>query len=106
MNVQKLYIPPKDAATVMRFLGNDQWFSTDLTWNTLMPLVDKIETLESEDGRGQVPYVVTIEPQYCVISRGGEAVLWETQSEPDEPKIQTVWETVLKFIEAYNNKDI
>jgi hypothetical protein len=68
-------------------------------WNELMPVVEKIESMTVVDGRGEVNYVFTIEANYCVISQGGEAPLFENQH---DTKIQCVFQTVIDFIQWYN----
>jgi hypothetical protein len=64
-----------------------------------MAVVEKIESMTVVDGRGEVNYVFTIEANYCVISQGGEAPLFENQH---DTKIQCVFQTVTDFIHWYN----
>ena len=74
------------------------------SWDWLMPVVEKINGLQvPEDSRGDVTYVVTIEPGYCVISAGGEGIVCEKQSfGEDLPLIAIVYEAVVDFIGQYN----
>lgn len=73
------------------------------SWDILMPAVEKIESLTTEDGRGEVNYIVTIEPGYCVISVGGEAQVVEVQDH-DLVKITIVHQAVYDFINYYNSE--
>lgn len=66
------------------------------SWNMLMPVVEKIESIEIKKGCNPV---VTIETGYCVISNNGEEPIVENQI---ENKIESVWQAVINFINWYN----
>lgn len=69
-------------------------------WNELMSVVDYIESLQGEDGRGKVNYVVTIDSSYCVISLGGEEIVADYQG---ENRMDSTYQAVIKFITATTN---
>lgn len=72
------------------------------SWDWLMPVVEKIETIEIPDYYlPECYFIVTIEPGYCVISENGEAPMVEYQDQ-ESPKISIVYEAVIEFIEWYN----
>lgn len=81
--------------------GNKDLFYHE-SWNQLMQVVEKIETLKAYDGRGEVNYVVSIEVNQCIISQGGEG---EIEYEQADTKIAATWEAVVKFIEWYNSEN-
>lgn len=65
-----------------------------LSFDSLMPAVEKIESLEDENGR--IAYV-TIHDKYC------EILLKDSVIECDgETKLQAVYNAVISFIEWYN----
>ena len=66
-------------------------------WNDLMPVVDYIESLTGEDGRGKVNYVVTMDSSYCVISLGGEEIVADYQG---ENRMDSTYNAILKFIDS------
>lgn len=68
-------------------------------WNELMPVLDRIESLTAEDGRGVVNFVVTQDSVYCVISQGGEAIIADYQG---ETRIECTYGAILKFIKWHN----
>lgn len=101
MEVQKITISKEARLLISIFMGEDYPFEIDYNW--LMPVVEKIESLTMEDGRGEVNYVVTIETDYCVVSVGGEEVVAEAQAfDSGISKIGIVYECVVKFTEWYN----
>lgn len=71
------------------------------SWDWLMPVVEKIETLTAFDGRGEVNYIVSIEANQCIISQGGEG---EIEYEQSEAKIGATWKAVVQFINWYNTQ--
>lgn len=75
------------------------------SWDWLMPVVEKINSLQvPKDSRGDVTYVVTIEPGYCVISQGGEGIVFEKQAfDSGLPLIAIVYEAVVEFIKYHNS---
>lgn len=72
-------------------------------WEDLMPIVELVESLTAEDGRGEVNFIVTIEKDYCCVSQGGEAQISETQAYDNEPKIEVVWRCVVGFFKWHKN---
>jgi|ERR1700722_302760 len=74
----------------------------DSDWNWLMDVVEKIKSLQGEDGRGKVNYVVIIENEYVVISLGGEQEIVQMQADDDEKQIHLVHRAVYDFITWYN----
>jgi len=72
-------------------------------WGWLMPVVEKIEKIPMEDGRGEVNPIVTIECNYCIISQGGENTIVEVVwADEERTKIQAVWQAAVEFIKWYN----
>lgn len=81
---------------------HESLFKYQTSWNWLMPVVEKIETVPVIEGGKDDSYIVTIETRYCVISENGEAPVVEGQAENEETKITTVYNTVVEFIKWYN----
>lgn len=69
------------------------------SWDWLMPVVEKIESLTSH---GDFKYIVSIQGGYCCVSEDGDGEMIHTQ-DWESPKIQVVWETVVKFITWHNS---
>ena len=72
------------------------------SWDWLMPVVERIEEIEI---RGM--YMVIIEQQYCCIKHvaEGDILLYETIAQESASKIDATWQTVIKFIERYNENN-
>lgn len=82
------------------------WFSfEDLEYNTswdwLMAVVEKIETLEDNDGF--IPYSLEIERNECTVKdyRNGVSVIEYIEG---ETKIDAVYKCVVSFIEWHNEQ--
>jgi hypothetical protein len=73
-------------------------------WNWLMLVVEKIESLE-EGVEVDHPWFVVIEGNYCrIYSTEFSTFGQEFICENGENKITAVWETIVAFAEAFNNK--
>ena len=91
------YYNPTNNITIYR---TDKDFDYHSNWNTLMSVVDKIETFEDSTDDFEVGYSVSIECYLCeirnmvggCISHGFE-----------QTKIMSIWVAVVKFIEWYNS---
>lgn len=84
------------------------WYAQDAmrfhnSWEWIMEVVERIEKLTTEDGRGTVNYIVSIETGYCAISVGGEEVVAEAQQDNDsaENKKEMVCRCCADFIEEW-----
>lgn len=98
MNPALEYFGKKDSHNYSNVV-NEMELNYHSHWDWLMPVVEKIESLKSVDGRGEVNYIVTIEESYCVVSQGGENSIVEVIG---DDKIESVWLTVVDFIQWYN----
>jgi hypothetical protein len=73
------------------------------SWDWLMPVVEKIESLTTTDGRGEVHYIVSIEADSCIISVGGESEIVYCQAyDTGKNKKEVVFEAVVEFIQWMN----
>lgn len=102
----KMGLPIVKEMKEMHILTDHLFFHS--SWNWLMPVVEKINSLQvPEDSRGDVTYVVTIEPGYCVISAGGESIVSEKQAfDSGLPLIEIVYEAVVEFIKWHNEQKV
>ena len=65
------------------------------SWDWLMPVVEKIESLDG--GRGI--YLVTIEGYYCSIKLHDETEWLVCEHSSKDSKIDAAWQTIVKFIQ-------
>lgn len=91
----------KDHGYLTAGCRTDKGLKFNRSWEQLMPVVEKIESLPHHD-RPDFNYVVTIESGYCVITDNGEAPIAEAQW--DGPKIDLVWHCVVAFINWKNSQ--
>lgn len=73
------------------------------SWDWLMPVVDKVESLTVEDGRGPVNFIVSMDSTYCVISQGGEGVVADYQG---DNRMECTYHAILRFIRWYNSQSL
>lgn len=87
------------------YLINDNmdWYTSEelefhKSWNWLMPVVKKIESLDKIEG---CKYLVTICSDVCRIDTVNDEITWKRGS----TKILAVYQAVIKFIEWYNKEN-
>lgn len=82
---------------VEKYMGyTESYLSENVSWNDIMPVVDKIE---NEDvGRGIM--FVTIVGERCKIAFNDEreTIYAETVSSEVKSKIESVWKTIIKYL--------
>lgn len=89
----KQYLSPNDKALYLKD------FKYHCSWNWLMPVVEKIESLElTYSNRPYFPRVELIN-KVCVIE-----LRTETLAFPGKSKIEATWTTVIEFIKWYNEE--
>jgi hypothetical protein len=82
-----------------------EWYPRyNASWNELMPVVEKIESLQYDCGFGPVNFPVHISTDKVVIGEHYYSDFADVTN--DQPKITATWLTVVDFIQWYNEQKI